>query len=96
MFDRFRQFLRESRGELKRVNWPSQEQMKNFTVVVLVALLVLGAFIWLVDAVLSFAFEWTIFRGGGGTSATAGLRLIVSELARGLQSALIFMGNLAR
>ena len=88
MFDRFRQFVREARSELKRVNWPSREQMKSFTSVVLVALLILGVFLWLVDLIVHFVFEWTVYRRGGGASATAGQRVIAMGWGSGLKPAL--------
>jgi preprotein translocase subunit SecE len=43
------QFLREVRSELRKVNWPSRQQILSYTVVVLVLTLVLTTFIWGVD-----------------------------------------------
>jgi preprotein translocase subunit SecE len=43
------QFLREVRSELRKVNWPSREQIVSYTVVVLVLTLVLTAFVWGAD-----------------------------------------------
>ncbi len=48
MFD----FIRESREELKRVTWPEKEEVSNFTVVVIVTLVVVAVFLALVDMVL--------------------------------------------
>ncbi|MEY3019550.1 MAG: hypothetical protein RLZZ272_534 [Actinomycetota bacterium] len=43
------QFLREVRGELKRVVWPSRQQIVSYSVVVLVITLVLGALVYGMD-----------------------------------------------
>jgi preprotein translocase subunit SecE len=43
------EFLREVRAELRRVNWPSRQQIVSYTVVVLVLSLVLTTFVWGVD-----------------------------------------------
>jgi len=44
-------FLAESWGELKKVEWPGQNQVIQGTVVVLVACLVVGVFLYVNDAV---------------------------------------------
>jgi len=46
------QFLREVRSELRKVNWPSREQIVSYTVVVLVLTLVLTSFVWGADEVI--------------------------------------------
>jgi len=46
------QFLREVRGELRKVNWPSRAQIGSYTAVVLVLTLVLTSFVWGVDEVI--------------------------------------------
>jgi len=46
------QFLREVRSELRKVNWPSREQIVSYTVVVLVLTLVLTSFVWGTDEVI--------------------------------------------
>jgi preprotein translocase subunit SecE len=43
------QFLREVRAELRKVNWPSREQIASYTVVVLVITAVLTVFVWGAD-----------------------------------------------
>jgi preprotein translocase subunit SecE len=44
-----RRFLLESWGELKKVEWPTQRQVIQGTVVVLVACAIVGTYIWLAD-----------------------------------------------
>ena len=44
-------FIQESYAELRKVEWPGQSQVIQGTVVVLVACLVVGVFLYLNDAV---------------------------------------------
>ena len=43
------EFLREVRGELRKVAWPTRSEVINYSIIVLVAVLVMMAFIALVD-----------------------------------------------
>lgn len=45
-------FLKESKAELKKVNWPSKEEVLTSTKVVIVSILIIAAVIALVDYVL--------------------------------------------
>ena len=47
----FWNFVQESWGELKKVEWPGQSQVIQGTVVVLVACLVVGTFLYINDQV---------------------------------------------
>jgi preprotein translocase subunit SecE len=51
------QFLREVRGELAKVSWPTRPEVKKFVIVVLVALVVMTA----VTASLDFVFSKFVF-----------------------------------
>ena len=42
-------FLKESREELKKVVWPSREEVLNSTIVVMVAVIVLSLFLFSTD-----------------------------------------------
>lgn len=53
-------FFRESRAEFKKVVWPTRKQVINNTVVVLVAMLVTGLFIWGLDSILSQLIAWVL------------------------------------
>jgi preprotein translocase subunit SecE len=44
-----RRFAREVQGELKRVNWPDREQLRQSTAVVLIIVLTLGAYVYVWD-----------------------------------------------
>ena len=43
------QFLREVRGELRKVSWPRREEVVNYSIVVLVVLVLLTTAIGLLD-----------------------------------------------
>ena len=49
--ERRQNFVQESWAELKKVEWPSQNQLIQGTVVVLVACAIVGAFLWVNDQV---------------------------------------------
>jgi preprotein translocase subunit SecE len=44
-----RQFLKEVRGELRKVAWPTRAEVINYSIIVLVAVVVMTAFIALID-----------------------------------------------
>jgi preprotein translocase subunit SecE len=44
-----RRFTREVQGELKRVNWPDREQLRQSTAVVLIIVLTLTAYVYVWD-----------------------------------------------
>jgi preprotein translocase subunit SecE len=47
-------FFREVRAEMKKVIWPSREEITKYTAVVLFMIAVLGAFITIVDQFVAF------------------------------------------
>jgi preprotein translocase subunit SecE len=44
-----RQFLKEVRQELRKVDWPTREETTSYAIVVLVTVVVLTTFVFLVD-----------------------------------------------
>jgi preprotein translocase subunit SecE len=44
-----RRFISESWGELKKVEWPTQKHVIQGTVVVLIACIIVGTYIWVCD-----------------------------------------------
>lgn len=54
------QFTREVRGELKRVNWPNRREVTSYSIVVLVAVTLLTAYIFGIDQAFG-AFVLQIF-----------------------------------
>ena len=47
---RLRRFFNEAWSELKKVSWPTREQVRNLTVLVFVISFVVGLFITVVDS----------------------------------------------
>lgn len=53
-------FVRESREELKKVTWPEKEEVSNFTIVVIVTLVVVSVFLAFVDFFLNQIIEMMV------------------------------------
>ncbi len=53
-------FFRDLRSEFKKVVWPSKKQVFDNTMVVLVTMIVLGAFVGGLDALMFKALQWII------------------------------------
>jgi len=51
---RMLQFLRDVRAEMKRVSWPSVKEVKNTTIITLVAVIFFAVYLFLVDRIWSF------------------------------------------
>ena len=52
-----RRYFRELRSELKKVVWPTPQQVLKNALVVLACVLFVGVFIWLFDFVAQFAID---------------------------------------
>ena len=52
---RFLNFFKEVKSELKKVTWPSFKQVKNNTLIVIACVLIIGAFIWILDAIFGLS-----------------------------------------
>ncbi|HOT45353.1 MAG TPA: preprotein translocase subunit SecE [Spirochaetota bacterium] len=50
-------FVREAKDELKKVTWPTRDEVTSFTMVVVVALLAISLFLWLVDTGLMYLIK---------------------------------------
>jgi len=46
-------FLREVRAEMTKVTWPSTTELKGQTLVVIIAVLIIAAFVGVVDLILN-------------------------------------------
>ena len=57
-FSRMRSFLTETRSEMKKVTFPSREEVVGTTIVVLVASVIFATYLWLADLVILQVFEW--------------------------------------
>jgi len=54
---RMRQFLVEVVSELKKTTWPGRREVYGTTMVVVVAVMICAAYLWLVDMVLNRAMN---------------------------------------
>ena len=61
---RLKTFFQEVWAELKKTTWPSQKEVRNTTVVVIVFVLVCAAYLYVVDVVLQTGME-KLFRAFG-------------------------------
>ena len=55
---RLRNYVLETREELRKCTWPSWDELKGSTVVVMVSIGILGTFTVSVDFVLSLFVQW--------------------------------------
>lgn len=51
-------YFRELKAEFKRISWPSFKQVRNNTGVVLAFIVLLGAFIAVVDLIFTYALSF--------------------------------------
>jgi preprotein translocase subunit SecE len=49
-------FFREVRGEIQKVTWPSLEELRKATLVIIIFVALLGVFIGIMDTLLQFIF----------------------------------------
>ena len=54
----FRQFLKEVRAELRKVVWPSREEVRNYSIIVLITVVVFTAFVAVLDYLFGSATLW--------------------------------------
>lgn len=52
--DQFREFVKDVRLESAKVSWPTRNELRDSTVVVLTTVLLVAAFIGVVDRLLTF------------------------------------------
>ena len=54
VFKRMGKWFRDMIGEIKRITWPTIPQTLKNTLIVVVVVLVVGLYIWILDAILSY------------------------------------------
>jgi preprotein translocase subunit SecE len=62
---RIRRFINESWSELKKVTWPTREQVRNLTVLVFVVSFTVGLYITVLDLVFQGAIGFLVERSAG-------------------------------
>ncbi|MEN8223374.1 MAG: preprotein translocase subunit SecE [Acidobacteriota bacterium] len=53
LFNRIGEFLTEVKGELKKVTWPTKNDLVKTTIAVLVSSFIFGVFLFVVDMIFS-------------------------------------------
>jgi preprotein translocase subunit SecE len=53
-----REFLREVRAELRKVAWPTKEEVRNYSIIVLITVIVMTALVALLDYLFGSATLW--------------------------------------
>jgi preprotein translocase subunit SecE len=57
---RSREFLEECWAELRKVNWPTREETRAATLAVIVGVVIVAAFLGLVDLGLYYLLNWVL------------------------------------
>lgn len=64
IFRRLLNYLGDVRSEMRRVVWPSKEELKSYSVAIIAMLIVFGVIIWLVDSgIVAALVGYTGLRG---------------------------------
>ncbi|MGZ5443419.1 MAG: preprotein translocase subunit SecE [Thermoanaerobaculia bacterium] len=61
-----REFFRDTNGEMKKVTWPTRNEVVGTTTVVIVATIVFALFLWGCDLVFYRAIDFLFSRFGAG------------------------------
>lgn len=64
-FGRLAQFIRDTRNELRRVSWPTINEVKNTTIITIVAVIFFAVYLFLIDQGLSrliLGIDWLLER----------------------------------
>jgi preprotein translocase subunit SecE len=64
-FVRIRQFIEEVWAELKKTSWPAKKEVYGTTVVVIITVVLISAYLWVVDFFLNHAVDLAFGRFGG-------------------------------
>ena len=64
--EKIKRFLKEVVAELRKVTWPTKDELIGSTIVVIVVSLVIAIFIGIVDRILGFVVQALFGSGLGG------------------------------
>jgi len=56
-FARLGQFIRDTRAEMRRVSWPTANEVKNTTIITLIAVIFFALYLFGIDRVWAFLIE---------------------------------------
>ena len=83
---RIARFFRDTRGEMKKVVWPSRKQVINNLIIVLVFVVVFAVFIFLLDLLFVWLMDLMLRLADGGGAAGNDVSSIVSSVVSSLTS----------
>ncbi|PWB70110.1 preprotein translocase subunit SecE [candidate division GN15 bacterium] len=66
MLEKVKKYLKETVAELRKMSWPTREELIGSTIVVVVVSLVVAIFIGIVDRILVYAVKAIFGSGVGG------------------------------
>lgn len=55
--ERFRKYLKAVQSEFKRITWPTKQELRAATIVVVATLIVVTFYLWVVDNVIGIVFQ---------------------------------------
>ena len=64
VIERVREFTKDVRVEITRVSWPTREELRDSTLVVIVMVLLVSAYLFVWDRIFAFLMRM-LFSGGG-------------------------------
>ncbi|MGE4548557.1 MAG: preprotein translocase subunit SecE [Intestinibacillus sp.] len=57
IFSRIEKWFRELKSEIRKIVWPTRKQTTNNSIVVISAILVIGVYIWVLDAICNLGIQ---------------------------------------
>ncbi len=60
IFAKIRTFLTETMEEMRKCSWPGRDQLLESTLLVLVTMVLVSAFIWVIDQIVSKVITFLI------------------------------------
>ena len=57
LFSRIGKWFRELKSECRKIVWPTRQQTINNTLVVIAAVIIVGIFIWVIDALFGLGIN---------------------------------------
>ena len=56
-YNRFINFLKDTKAEMRKVTWPSRNEVTSTTIVVIIATVFFGFYLFFMDVIFSWAFS---------------------------------------
>jgi preprotein translocase subunit SecE len=59
----FAAFMKEAQIEVRKVVWPTRDETLKTTAIVAVVVIVMGLFLWMLDALIAWVVQWLTISG---------------------------------